>query len=178
VILAGCASDHRPPAPPTAAPLAATPAPPPPTVQPEPEPPSGAGFFFNRDHDRASLAYGLPESDAVLLMLSCRRGARRVEITDAAHTPKTGQSLILISQGARSEFAARIAIEEGIDGAVAHATAPTDAPALLGFRKSGQIAFELGGHRDSLSAAPSEMVAIDRFFGFCDPAPHRLRGRR
>jgi hypothetical protein len=151
-ILTGCVQ-QRPPAPPGAAA----------TVAPK------AGFFFNRTDGVVTLAYGLPNSDAVTLMLHCETGTRAIEITDAGHrNAKTGQMLVLVSGNVQSALPAKIASDEESGGALAVAHASPDLPALDGFRHTGLIGVKIGERQYVLTASAAEKAGVAQFFNACE----------
>ena len=151
-ILSGC-TQQRAPAPPGVAA----------TVGPK------AGFFFNRTDDVVTLAYGLPNSDAVTLMLHCEAGKRAIEITDAGHKDaKAGQMLTLASGNVQSALPVKLASDEESGGALAVAHASPDLPALDGFRHTGLISVKMGERQYVLTASPSEKDGIARFFSACE----------
>jgi hypothetical protein len=151
-ILSGC-MQQRAPAPPGVAA----------TVGPK------AGFFFNRTDDVVTLAYGLPNSDAVTLMLHCEAGKRAIEITDAGHRDaKAGQMLTLASGHVQSALPVKLASDEESGGALAVAHASPDLPALDGFRRTGLISVKMGEHQYVLIASGDEKSGIARFFAACE----------
>lgn len=128
-----------------------------------------AGFFFNRTDDVVTLAYGLPNSDAVTLMLHCEAGKRAIEITDAGHRDaKPGQMLTLISGNVQSALPVKLASDEESGGALAVAHASPDLPALDGFRRTGLISVKMGERQYALIASPSEKTSVARFFSACE----------
>jgi hypothetical protein len=150
-VLAGC-NLQRTPAPPQSAPRLAD-----------------TGFFFNDDGDSAALAYGRANTDDVALMLQCEKGARRVDIIDAAHPgARKGQGLTLISDGARSDLPTRVEPDEERGALLASGLAPTDAPALIAFRKTGRMAVKLGDRAQLYAATPAELISVARFFAACE----------
>jgi hypothetical protein len=151
-ILAGCTQQRAP------APTGAAPA-----LGPK------AGFFFNRTDDVVTLAYGLPNSDAVTLMLHCDAGKRAIEITDAGHrNARAGQMLVLASGNVQSALPVKLASDEESGGALAVAHASPDLPALDGFRHSGRISVKMGERQYVLTASEDEKPGIARFFSACE----------
>jgi hypothetical protein len=171
VILFGCAMPRPPLTPPSVAiPPAGVTTPPVATTPPprtDASPHRAGDFFFMRDGKTAKLAYGPPRSDSVLLMLRCRRGAGRVQITDSAPASANGTVLILSSGAARSALPVRILPDDEHRGVLAVADAPYDLPALAAFRTSGRIGLDLGGYVVGLAAKPAQMKPIGRFFAVC-----------
>jgi hypothetical protein len=139
--------------------------PPPPLLEP-----SGKGFFFNRDGGSASLAYGLPNSDDVDLMLQCDSGSRDIQIIDVAHVPpqaKGAMTLTLGSGDAASDLKVQIGPDEtGQTLATTHAS--IDLAAFTSFRKTGTLSIKLGGRLSALAATPAELIGIAKFFAVCE----------
>jgi hypothetical protein len=128
-----------------------------------------AGFFFNRTDDVVTLAYGLPNSDAVTLMLHCEAGKRAIEITDAGHRDaKPGQMLTLSSGNVQSALPVKLASDEESGGALAVAHASPDLPALDGFRRTGLISVKMGERQYALTASSGEKTSVARFFSACE----------
>lgn len=151
-ILTGC-MQQRAPAPPGAAA----------TLGPK------AGFFFNETDGVATLAYGLPNSDAVTLMLHCDAGKRAIEITDAGHRDaKPGQMLTLASGHVQSALPVKLASDEESGGALAVAHASPDLPALDGFRRTGLLSVKMGERQYALAATAGEKAGVARFFSACE----------
>jgi hypothetical protein len=135
---------------------------------------AGYGIFFNDNGDDASLAYGRAQSDDVGLMLQCRKGSRRIEVSDTARTPARGAvSLTLASGKAVSSLKAQLTRDPESGQFLASAAAPSDTPALAAFRRSGRLSVTLMGQAQSLAAAPGEQASIDRFFAACERPPRR-----
>jgi hypothetical protein len=151
-ILAGCNLQHVP----------ATP-------QNPPRLSSDAGFFFNNNGDSAGLAYGMANSDAVDLMLECEKGARSVQVIDAAHPgARKDQPITLISDGARSDLPTRVDLDEERGQALSSGRTATDSPVLTAFRRSGRMTVKLGARERSYAATRGELVSVARFFAVCE----------
>ena len=151
-VLAGCVQQHEPARPGVSTRLE-----------------TGPGFFFNRDEDVASLAYGLPQSDNVTLFLQCEAGKRRVEIMDGGHRDaKSAALLTLSSGGVESKLPAGLEPDEENGGTLAVAHASSDLPALQAFRKTGVISVKLGVRQYVLTASTIERPTVARFFAVCE----------
>jgi hypothetical protein len=109
------------------------------------------------------------DSDVVDLMLECAKGGGQVDIIDAAHPgARKDQRLTLISDGARSDLPTRLELDEERGQALASATAATDSPVLIAFRKSGRMAVKLGAQERTYAATPGELISVARFFAVCE----------
>jgi hypothetical protein len=110
------------------------------------------------------LAYGRPDSDDVVLMLSCRPGQDRVDVSAIG---LSGGEIVLASGRAESRFAAA-KVEDAMDGGgFLEARGKASAPALDGFRKSGDLALLTQGERHSLSANSADRGHVRAFFRAC-----------
>lgn len=110
------------------------------------------------------LAYGRPDSDDVALMISCLPGRDQV---DVSATGLSGGEIVLASGPAESRFpAARV--EDALDEAgLLEARGRADAPALEGFRTSGDLALLVQGQRHSLAAGTADRGYVKAFFKAC-----------
>jgi len=129
--------------------------------------PAGHAFHYVDEGDTAKLAFGEADSDNVGLMLQCAKGSRTIEVSDLVRSSPSG-TLTLASGGQRSEL--KVEVMPGPAAAMAVGTAPVSAPALAGFRKSGQIEVSYAGHRYAMAARPQEKTSVERFFSACERA--------
>jgi hypothetical protein len=136
-----------------------------PTSAPAAVMPPTFGLYFTDEGRSAKLAYGEPNSDNVGLMMECAKGSRQVKLTDVVRST-SAPSLILVSEGRRSELKA--AVEPGAGHSIYTANAPAAAPALAGFRRSGKIEVGYAGLRYGIAAKPNERPGVERFFAACD----------
>jgi hypothetical protein len=125
----------------------------------------GFGFFFLDEGPTAKLAYGEANSDNVGLMLECAKGSRVVEVTDMVRSAPA-PTLTLASAGDVTRLKAEVQSGEG--AAIVVARAPSTAPALAGFRRSGHVEVAYAGLRYAIAAKPHERASVDRFFALCD----------
>ena len=110
------------------------------------------------------LAYGRPNSDDVVLMLSCSPGQDRVDVSAVG---LSGGEIVLASGRAESRFAAA-AVPDAMDGGhLLEAQGKASAPALDGFRKSGDLALLTKGERHSLAADSADRGHVRAFFKAC-----------
>lgn len=110
------------------------------------------------------LAYGRPDSDDVVLMISCLPGRDRVDVSAAG---LSGGELVLASGRAESRFPAA-KVDDALDETgLLEASGRADAPALEGFRKSGDLALLAGGKRHSLAAGNADREYVKAFFSAC-----------
>ncbi|HJV41605.1 hypothetical protein [Caulobacter sp.] len=120
--------------------------------------------YLEEDQDAPRLAYGRPNSDDVVLMISCRPGQDQVDVSAAG---LSGGELVLASGRAESRFkAARVEDAMSQEGLL-EARGTTSAPALDGFRKSGDLALLAKGERHNLSAGSADRGHVRAFFKAC-----------
>ena len=125
----------------------------------------GFGFYYLDEGPSAKLAYGEANSDNVGLMLQCARGSQVVEVSDVVRSTPAA-TLTLASAGQRTDLKANVESGEGAPVVVAHA--PTAAPALAAFRRSGRMEVSYAGLRYSVAAKPQEQPSVERFFSACE----------
>lgn len=114
--------------------------------------------------DAPRLAYGRPDSDDVVLMMSCRPGGDQVDVSAVG---LTGGELVLASGRAESRFAAARVDDAMTQGSLLEASGQASAPALEGFRKSGDLALLARGERHSLAAGSDDRGNVRAFFEAC-----------
>ena len=110
------------------------------------------------------LAYGRPDSDDVVLMFSCRPGQDQVDVSAVG---LTGGEIVLASGRAESRFAAAKIADALNEGGLLEARGKASAPALEGFRKSGDLALLTRGERHSLAADSADRGRVRAFFKAC-----------
>jgi hypothetical protein len=149
------------------APQPIAPAPPEP-VQAQPAP---AGMIWNYLPDTGGevrLNYGLPNSDQVGIMFSCRRPAKAVGFVTDLDRGGPGPGVVRFRSGrTQGRYAAQLERSELTGGWQAQGEIPLADPVLAGFEASGRISqvADRAQAQDARSAAEREN--IKRFFGFC-----------
>ncbi len=129
----------------------------------------GYGLFYNDQGPTVALAYGLPNSDDVALMLQCAKGSGMVQVSDVARGKPAG-AILLASAGRTTSVAVKPEAGESSGPGVLQGSTPLGAPALGGFRRSGVIEVAYAGVRYTITAAPAERPGVERFFGVCRKA--------
>jgi len=119
--------------------------------------------YLQDDNEGPRLAYGRPASDDVVLMISCRPGQDQVALS-AVGLP--GGELVLASGRAESRFAGA-QVDDALSQDLLEARGKASAPALDGFRRSGELALLTQGERHSLSAEPADRGHVKAFFKAC-----------
>lgn len=125
----------------------------------------GYGWSFQQDeYEGAKLAYGAPNSDDVLLMMSCAAHSGQVQLS--AVTERPHPELVLASGRARDRFAGEV-VESELGGLLLEARATPNARSLEGFAKTGKLAITAYGETVSLAATPAERPGVSQFFEAC-----------
>jgi hypothetical protein len=118
----------------------------------------GMSWSASDDGAAARLAFGVPNSDVLVVMFSCapRSGAVEVMMPGA-----TGALVTLASDHSAARLrAAPIGDMEGVAGSL-----PTHEPVLKAFARSGRLKLESGGRAAELPAAAPAMV--QRYLAGC-----------
>lgn len=110
------------------------------------------------------LAYGRPNSDDVVLMISCRPGEDQVDLSAVG---LSGGQLVLASGRTESRFTAAGVKDAMTGGDLLEARGKASAPALEGFRKSGDLALLTKGERHNLAAGDADRGHVRAFFKAC-----------
>lgn len=110
------------------------------------------------------LAYGRPDSDDVVVMIACRPGQDQVDVSAVG---LSGGEIVLASGRAESRFAG-VRVQDAMGGAdLLEARGKASAPALDGFRKSGDLALLSKGERHDLAAGSADRGDVRAFFKAC-----------
>ena len=124
-----------------------------------------AWSYADNPGEGAKLAYSRPQSDEVLLMMTCAPG-NGVVLSAAA---MGGAKLMLASGEARTSLDG--VVTDGFDGVgFVEATTSSRAPALTEFRRSGDLTLTTGARRFQMAPLGGDKPAVRRFFNACDAA--------
>jgi hypothetical protein len=128
---------------------------------------SGYGLYYSENEDEgAKLAYGLENSDALSLMLECKKGSGRVEVFQLFGPARSGP-LVLASSGRRSVLAGEAEADDGPGDGEIRASTPATTPALVGFKDTGKLDVSGKGYRYSVVAQRDGQAEVSRFFAAC-----------
>lgn len=130
-----------------------------------PAPTPGYDWFYHADSRRASLAYGVQDSDDLRLGLECDAGRGKLELSAVA--PTGVREIRLESGGDTETFIAQGEPSQLHDGDFLTAQSRTDAPIFQRFRRVGWIAQWHGNEREAFVPHPAAVSNIERFFAFC-----------
>ena len=116
----------------------------------------------------AALAYGMPNSDDLALMLECPKGTGRIELSDSTHG-KAATALVLTAGGRRTSVPVQIsATDDGSNDPqvlVGHLTSRADA--LQAFRRTGVLEVSNGSSRYVVTVLADRKAGVERFFREC-----------
>jgi hypothetical protein len=124
--------------------------------------------YFGTPENEKRLAFGLPDSDVVGIIFSCRRKAPAVGFQTTLAKGKSGSGTARFQSGkAQGRYAARLTPSEIADGLDAIGEIPLADAVLAAFEKTGLISQveDKAYPQDARTAA--ERADIKRFFGFC-----------
>ncbi|TCS12719.1 hypothetical protein [Caulobacter sp. BK020] len=114
------------------------------------------------------LAYGLPDSDAVGIIFSCRRKATSVGFLTNLVEGKPGSGSVRLRSGkVQGRYAARLTRSEIADGLDATGQIPLADPVLAAFEQTGLISQIEDRAYPQDARTSAERADIRRFFGFC-----------
>lgn len=128
---------------------------------------AAAGWHLLHEGDRAKLAYGIANSDQILVMLSCAAGDETVEVFGIA-APEADE-VVLTSASLSSPIDVRPTFDP-ISGATAiETTLPVGADALEGFRATGRLTLAADtGESVPAHAVQAELPQVQAFFDHCE----------
>ena len=166
-LLAGCGhSGYKPPAAKLLRPASAAPS----TVLTAPVPVSGLSWFITEDGDQARLAYGKSATEEVKLVLACRKGSGKLNVSRfvAADQAGTPAILTLASGSARGHWLAETKPAADSAGATELTVAlTTTEPAIDAFVRHGWVdAIFADGKVEGMAPQPGD-TAVHRFFDYC-----------
>jgi hypothetical protein len=129
----------------------------PPTAMP------GMGWSLNHvEGEGAKLAFGQPQSDNVLLMMTCQPKSGQVLVSANAPT-KVRPVLELSSRGTKGRYMGAIGPALG-EGTVIEAQARAADPVLQSFANTGDLAIMIDGQR---TAVPGDRAKVREFLTSC-----------
>jgi len=141
---------------------------PPMATGPAPAPPGMKWNGFATPENERRLAYGLPDSDVVGLIFSCRRKASAVGFHTNLAKGKPGAGTVRLRSGkAEGRYAAKLTPSEISDGLDAVGEIPLAHPVLAAFEKTGLISQVEDRAYPQDARTATERADIKRFFGFC-----------
>lgn len=129
------------------------------------EPQGMAWTSYHTLEEGAKLAYGAPNSDNVVLMLTCAPGSREVRLSTHASGP---DKAIILKSGRADSAIPATAVETGLGhGAFLEARAHPGDPALRAFARTGELALVEPGRTLKMKASGAEKAQVSAFFQTC-----------
>nr|WP_314436431.1 hypothetical protein [uncultured Brevundimonas sp.] len=122
-------------------------------------------WFFDRDREVLTLAYGVANSDDLKLQLVCQTGSGALDL--AAVFDRPSRVLLLESGGDTERYPARSEPAGIHEGQYVTASAKTKDPVFQRFRRLGWIALWEGDARETMVAQPASQATVERFFAAC-----------
>ena len=134
---------------------------------PPPAPVADTGWRWSAYSDAeglAKLAFGTPDSDDVVLMLTCEASARGVEIVAPAR--RLGPMPLILTSGPDTlRLRAKAEPAEAFDGALVSARTTSAEPVLARFSQTGALSVRVDGEALPLAPAPAADAAA--FLAHC-----------
>lgn len=126
--------------------------------------------LHHADGEGAKLAYGQPDSDNVLLMMTCQPKSGQVLVSLTAPDSVGVEAIELASKGHSSRLpgASAPAMTEG--SSLIEAMAPANDPALQSFARTGDIAVMENGRAARMPVRQAERATVADFFAQCRAA--------
>jgi hypothetical protein len=124
-----------------------------------------AWSYAENPGEGAKLAYGRPQSDEVLLMMTCAPGSQVLLSAAAVNNAR----VMLTSGDATTSLDGVVAESFDGQGYIEVATS-SRGPALREFRRSGDLTMTSGSRRFPMAALDADRPAVRRFFNACDAA--------
>jgi hypothetical protein len=132
--------------------------------QTTPEAMPGTAWLLNAtESEGAKLAFGVPYSDNVVLMMACEPRSGQVQVLTTA--PDGAGSLTLRSGRRSSLYGSQVTPSQLGEGVIVEATARATDPVLANFARSGELSFSVGKRRTALPAA--DRAKSSRFVESC-----------
>ena len=126
-----------------------------------------AGWHLLHEGDRAKLAYGIANSDQILVMLSCAAGDQTVEVFGLA-APEADE-VVLTSASLTSPIDVRPSYDPISGASAIETTLPIQAAALEGFRATGRLTLAADtGDSVPAHAVQAELPQVRAFFDHCE----------
>lgn len=126
-----------------------------------------AGWHLLHEGNRAKLAYGVANSDQILVMLSCAAGDQAVEVFGLA-APEADR-VTLTSASLRSPIQVEPVYDPMSGEMAVETTLPVQAEALEGFRATGRLTLTADtGEVVPAHAMQAELSDVRAFFDHCE----------
>lgn len=125
---------------------------------------SGLGWSYQDDTGEGpKLAYGEPQSDNIVMMMTCQPGDRTVNLSLLGGSPH--ERLTLASNGRTEAFSSAPVDSPG--AYMVEANAPLSAAPLAEFEQTGRLTLVSRGRTAPIDASGGERAKVQRFFQAC-----------
>lgn len=129
------------------------------------------GMAWSLNHaegEGAKLAYGQPQSDNVLIMMTCQPRSGQVLVSMTAPMDAPADAIQIASRGQNSRLAADTTSGMGEGSAYVEARAPVTDPALASFDLTGDLAIvSANGRKAPMPVRGAERRTVSDFFASC-----------
>lgn len=130
--------------------------------------PSGMAWSLNHaEGEGAKLAYGQPQSDNVLIMMTCQPRSDQVLVSINAPIDAPLDTIHLASRRNVSHLPAQTTPGMGDGAAYVEARASVTDPTLASFDATGDLAVVSAGRRAALPVRGAERSTVSSFFAAC-----------
>ena len=126
--------------------------------------------LHHAEGEGAKLAYGQPDSDNVLLMMTCQPRSGQVLVSLTAPATTVPEAIELVSNGRSSRLAGASAPAMSEGASLVEAMAPDTDPALQNFARTGDLAVVENGRPAQMPVRRAERAAVTGFFAQCRAA--------
>lgn len=125
-----------------------------------------ARWMVHQDGENRTLAFAVPETDDVRLVISCGPGERTVRLWRETWE-EDEPSFQFVSGDVTTSYSGEVD-PEGMAPQL-NGVAPARAPVFVAFRTTGQLTMMAGGEAHDLSAPPGAQPLVAAFFDYCFP---------
>ncbi|MBP7651400.1 MAG: hypothetical protein KA085_05870 [Phenylobacterium sp.] len=128
------------------------------------------GMAWSLDHaegEGAKLAYGQPQSDNVLIMMTCQPRSGQVLVSMNTPMDAPSDAINLASKHYNSRLAAETTPGMGEGAVYVEAKAPVTDPTLASFAASGDLSVVANGRKTPMPVSGAERGTVNDFFASC-----------
>ncbi len=128
------------------------------------------GMAWSLNHaegEGAKLAYGQPQSDNVLIMMTCQPRSGQVLVSMTAPMDAPSDAIDLASKRHNSRLAAETTPGMGEGAVHVEARAPVTDPTLASFATTGDLSVVSNGRKAPMPVSGAERGAVNDFFASC-----------
>jgi len=127
-----------------------------------------ARWMLSEDGNEQFLAFAVPETDDVRLLISCRNQGRTLRLW-REYGEADEPTFQLSSGDVRTSYPGEMN-PEGMAPQL-EGVAPARAPVFVAFSATGELVMTVGGETRDLSAGPGALPMVAAFFDHCSPSP-------